>query len=415
MSSSRHSRVTDTSDTYFATQMTPRQVEERVAAHLVDRKFLEPDDLKIALGQKGEPAGAEPFLARCASNRLITAGQSRRIREELPELMRTVVPGYVLEKKIGRGSTSVVYLATQTCLNRHVALKILDGNASARDGACAAFLESNSRAAGLSHPTLVAIYHAGIAAGRPFCAMDLVLVPTLDQILGSQGPLETVILKRVATQALELLAYLESKGVVHRDIKPGNLFLDAMGNLRVGDLGLALWSSDSREQRIQERGLAMGTPHYMSPEQIQGDKIIDSRSDLYSLGATLFHLATGSTPFSGSTPSEVQDRHLSSPIPDIRQLRPDLPQDLFDLFKRLMAKDPTRRGKCIENLERWRTASTRPLTPLPTPAIPTTAEPVIVATAVEPPSGLSVWLPWLACWAMGALLLASLVAHALRK
>ena len=79
--------------------MTPRQVEERVAAHLVDRKFLEPDDLKIALGQKGEPAGAEPFLARCASNRLITAGQSRRIREELPELMRTVVPGYVLEKK----------------------------------------------------------------------------------------------------------------------------------------------------------------------------------------------------------------------------------------------------------------------------------------------------------------------------
>ena len=92
MSSSRHSRVTDTSDTYFATQMTPRQVEERVAAHLIDRKFLEPDDLKIALGQKGEPAGAEPFLARCASNRLITAGQSRRIREELPELMRTVVP-----------------------------------------------------------------------------------------------------------------------------------------------------------------------------------------------------------------------------------------------------------------------------------------------------------------------------------
>jgi serine/threonine-protein kinase len=415
MSSSRHSRVTDTSDSYFATQLTPRQVEERVAAHLIDRQFLEAEDLKIALGQKGEPAGAEPFLARCASNRLVTTGQSRRIREELQELMRSIVPGYVLEKKIGRGSTSVVYLATQTCLNRHVALKILDGNASAQDGACRAFLESTSRAAGLSHPALVSVYHAGIAAGRPFCAMDLVLVPTLDQILESQGPLETAVLKRVATQALELLTYLESKGVVHRDIKPGNLFLDAMGNLRVGDLGLALWSTDSREQRTQERGLAMGTPHYMSPEQILGEKIIDSRADLYSLGATLFHLATGRTPFAGSAPSEVQDRHLSSPAPDIRQLRPDIPQDLVDLVKRLMAKDPTRRGKCIENLERWRTAATRPLVPLPAPAPPAPSEPVLVATVVEPASGMSVWLPWLACWAMGALLLASLVAHALRK
>ena len=344
MSSGRPALTSPPIDLWFGTPPTPRQWEERLAGHLVDRKLLEQEDLRLALGQKGEPAGPEPFLARCVSNRVLTAGQAKRLKADLPLILRTPVPGYSLEKRLGKGSTSLVFLAHQAALDRHVALKILDDAASAREEAAKAFTDSNRRAAALSHPCLIAIHDAGVACGHPWCSMEAVLAPPADTVLAKRGTFEIGLLRRMARQAMEALAYLDSKGVVHRDIKPGNMFIDAQGNLRVGDLGLALWASEAREQLARERGLAVGTPNYMAPEQIMGKTDIDGRADLYALGCSLFQLATGAVPFKGATPAEVQDQHLDAPAPDPRSLRPDLPDDMVELILRLMSKDPARRG-----------------------------------------------------------------------
>jgi serine/threonine-protein kinase len=343
MSAPRQTVPTGAPDIWFGVPATPRQLEERLAGHLVDRKLLEPEDLPLALGQKGEPAGPEPFLARCVSNRVLTNGQSKRIKGEMADWLRTPVPGFRLEKRLGKGSTSIVFHANQVSLNRMVALKVLDDAASARPDAVKSFVDSNRRAAALAHPTLVAIHDAGLSCGHPWCAMEAVLVPTAEQLLAKRGPLDPALLRRVARQAMECLAYFDSKGVVHRDIKPGNMFIDGQGNLKVSDLGLALWAADAREQQAMERGLAVGTPHYMAPEQVMGKAEIDGRADLYALGCSIFHLATGSVPFKGTTPAEVQDQHLDAPVPDPRALRPDLPDDMADLATRLMSKDPARR------------------------------------------------------------------------
>ena len=344
MSSGRPAPANPPIDLWFGAPPTPRQSEERLAGHLVDRKLLEQDDLRLVLGQKGEPAGPDAFLARCVSNRVLTPGQSKRLKAEFPVLLRTPVLGYSLEKRLGKGSTSVVFLAHQASLERHVALKILDDAASARQEATQAFTDSNRRAAALSHPCLIAIHDAGVACGHPWCSMEAITAPPADTVLAKRGMLEIALLRRMARQAMEVLTYLDSKGVVHRDIKPGNLFLDGQGNIRVGDLGLALWASGAREQLALERGLAVGTPNYMAPEQIMGKTDIDGRADLYALGCSLFHLATGAVPFKGATPAEVQDQHLDSPVPDPRMLRPDLPDDMVEMIVRLMSKDPARRG-----------------------------------------------------------------------
>lgn len=344
MASDRPSSSSHPTDPWLGSQPTPRQWEERLASHLVDRKLLEEEDLRLALGQKGEPAGPDAFLARCVSNRVLTNGQSKRLKSELPVILRTPVPGYTLERRLGKGSTSLVFLAHQATLERQVALKILDDAASARPESAKAFTDSNRRAAALSHPSLIAIHDAGTACGHPWCAMEAVLAPPADQVLANRGIFEVGLLRRMARQAMDLLAYLDSKGVVHRDIKPGNMFIDRQGHLRMGDLGLALWASDAREQLAQERGLAVGTPNYMAPEQIMGRMNVDGRADLYGLGCSLFHLATGTPPFKGATPAEVQDQHLDSAAPDPRSLRPDLPDDMVELILRLMSKDPARRG-----------------------------------------------------------------------
>lgn len=343
MNPSRQTSSTKSPDAFLGRLPTPRDLEERLAGHLVDANLLESDDLRLVLGQSGEPAGPEPFMTRCVSNKALTIGQSRRIKAALPALLETPVPGYRLEKPLGKGSTSLVFLARQQALDRVVALKILDAAASARPDSARVFIDSNRRAAALTHPTMVAIHDAGTACRHPWCSMEAVLVPTADQWLARRGPFDAALLRRVARQAMDFLAYLESKGVVHRDIKPGNMFIDPQGHLRVGDLGLALWPESAGDQLALEHGLAVGTPHYMAPEQVMGRKEIDPRADLYALGCSLFHLATGSVPFKGATPAEVQDQHLDAPVPNPARSRPDIPEDITAMIQRLMSKDPGKR------------------------------------------------------------------------
>ena len=272
--------------------------------------------------------------------------------DEVAQSARLIAGRYELGRLLGSGGMSDVYLATDTKLGRRVAVKLLRSSLAAEPVFRTRFRQEAQAAARMAHPTIVRVFDAGeeIAVGPdgtetivPFIVMEHIEGRLLKDIV-AEGPLPLAEAVRVTEGILTALEYSHRAGVVHRDIKPGNMFIDGQGNLKVSDLGLALWAADAREQQAMERGLAVGTPHYMAPEQVMGKAEIDGRADLYALGCSIFHLATGSVPFKGTTPAEVQDQHLDAPVPDPRALRPDLPDDMADLATRLMSKDPARRG-----------------------------------------------------------------------
>jgi hypothetical protein len=255
-----------------------------------------------------------------------------------------IIAGYRIEGLLGKGGMGSVYRATQLSMNRPVAFKVLAPRL-AGDPAFVGRFRREARAAGrLHHPNLVTVHDSGEADGLVFFSMELVEGQSLKAVLKERGRLGTDEALRLARQALDALAYAHSKGVIHRDIKPDNLMLTASGQIKVADLGLS---------RIEEGGDAaatdlfqtsagsfMGTPHYMAPEQGRDAHTADQRSDLYSLGATLYHLICGQPPFGGSTPMEVLIAAQSQPLAWPEQAPP---AGLREFIARLMEKDPARR------------------------------------------------------------------------
>ncbi len=250
-----------------------------------------------------------------------------------------------LLRLLGRGGMAEVYLADQTSLSRKVALKILRPELKANSVFLKRFEREARAAASLSHPNIVQVFLVGKEEGFHFIAQEYVKGLNLREYIRRKGPPNAQMGLHFTKQILLALDRAGTAGIVHRDIKPENILITQKGVIKVADFGLAqLAQPDVRTSAVEltQVGTTMGTPLYMSPEQVHGQKL-DQRSDLYSLGVTCFHMLAGEPPFRGETAMSVAIQHLNQKPPRLRDRRPDLPPALCQIVHKLMAKDPEKR------------------------------------------------------------------------
>lgn len=272
-------------------------------------------------------------------------------------------PRYKLLKEIGAGGMGVVYKAEHLILGRVVALKVMAPHLAAKAGAPARFRKEMRLAAQLNHPHIVQTHDADEAGGLLFLVMEYVEGASLDRVVAKKGPLPVPMACSFARQAALGLQHAHDKGMVHRDIKPHNLMVTKKAQVKVMDFGLARFARTDIEgddpaapvrvpfgggrvvsDPMTNPNLLLGTPDYLSPEQAKNSHTVGSRSDLYSLGCTLHFLLTGKPPFADS--STLIDKllaHTEEPPPDVRAVRPDVPDALAEVLAKLLAKDPAAR------------------------------------------------------------------------
>lgn len=254
-----------------------------------------------------------------------------------------------IQRKLGQGGMGAVYLAHHSGLNRSVAIKVLPGDLASSPEYKERFFREARLAARLEHPNVVQVHDVGEEKGIHYISMQFIEGKSLDAILKERKKLSVnealSITKRVAV-ALSAAAKL---GIVHRDIKPHNILISKDGLVKVADFGLA--KDEDSNRSISEPGVVMGTPYYMSPEQAKGEKV-DHRGDIYSLGATLYHMLTGKRLFDGGSPvSIVMKQATEDPVP-ARELEPGLPEPVAALINRMLAKDPAKRFATADELVR---------------------------------------------------------------
>jgi eukaryotic-like serine/threonine-protein kinase len=257
---------------------------------------------------------------------------------------RVLSAHYELDREIGRGGFGIVYRAKDRRLKRTVAIKILPPELAFRSEIKTRFLREAETAAQLSHPNIVPIYSVDEAEGIVYFVMAYVSGDNLAKRLHDRGVLPVDETRRILRDVADALAYAHERGVVHRDIKPDNILLDEEhGRPMVTDFGIARAVSDGGDSRLTATGMAIGTPAYMSPEQAAGERDIDGRSDLYSLGILGYQMLVGEPPFMASSTPAILVKHISErPVP-IEQRRADVPVDLARAIMLMLEKDPANR------------------------------------------------------------------------
>jgi serine/threonine-protein kinase len=252
-----------------------------------------------------------------------------------------LAPAYVVEREVGRGGMGIVYRAKDVRLKRVVAVKLLPPELAYRTEIRTRFLQEAETAAQLSHPNIVPIYTVDERDGLVYFVMAFVDGDNLGAKLRASGPMAAEPTKRVLKEVAQALAFAHARGVIHRDIKPDNILLDAGdGRALVTDFGIARAVDETTGTRLTATGVAIGTPAYMSPEQCAGDRAIDGRSDLYALGVVGYQMLSGAPPFTGSsTPALLVKQISEAPVP-LRDRRADVPEQLARVIMKLLAKAP---------------------------------------------------------------------------
>ena len=258
------------------------------------------------------------------------------------------IGGYELIEKIGEGAMGAVYMAMQTSLNRVVALKVLPGALMRSPRFVKRFQREARLAARITHPNAVQVYDVGEKRGCHYIAMEYVEGADLAELI-SAGPIGEERALRIVRGIAEALRVAHEQGIVHRDVKPSNIMVAADGTPKLADLGLAR-QTGAPGATLTREGATVGTPEYMSPEQCAGAGNLDGRSDIYSLGATLFHMVCGRPPFKGETPMAVMLQHVNDPLPSPRDYAPGVSEGLLRLILRMMRKGRDDRFQTCEEL-----------------------------------------------------------------
>lgn len=243
-----------------------------------------------------------------------------------------------LLRLLGKGGMAEVYLAEQTTLQRNVAVKVLRKSTVEDESYLKRFKTEALAAAGLNHPNIVQVYMIGEDAGIQYIAQEYVQGQNLREFINRKGPPEVAVAVHIVKQVAAALQAAATAGVVHRDIKPENILLTRKGEVKVADFGLAQLTQHGERLSVTQQGVTMGTPLYMSPEQVQGSNL-DQRSDIYSLGVTCYHMLTGTPPFRGESALAVAVKHLNEEPIRLEKLRPDLPPLMCEIVHRMMAKN----------------------------------------------------------------------------
>src|SRR4051794_35716011 len=250
----------------------------------------------------------------------------------------TTFAGYRIERVLGRGGMSVVYLAEHPRLKNAVALKLLAPGLAEDETFRERLIRESRLAASLNHPNVIPIYDTGEEDGVLFISMRYVDGPDLRTLLKDSAPLPAERTAAIVDQVAAALDAAHAGGLVHRDVKPANILLGSGDHVYLTDFGLSkrTGTDDTRTAQL------VGTVNYVAPEQIRGHEV-DSRSDIYALGAVLFQMLTGRVPFPADSEEAKMWAHLSEPPPRASELRPDLPRELDGTIIRAMAKDPEHR------------------------------------------------------------------------
>jgi predicted Ser/Thr protein kinase len=264
-------------------------------------------------------------------------------------LIGTFIGEYEIIGQLGIGGMGVVYRARQFNLAREVAVKLLPQEYGRDSEYIERFLREARAAARLNHPNIVQVYDAGVYEGHYFFVMELIEGKNVGDIIREEHRISERDAIRMILQASLGLGFAHHAGIIHRDVKPENLILNADGTVKICDLGLAKWGFSQVDKRITQSGMTIGTPFYIAPEQVRGVDV-DHRADIYSLGATFYHMLTGKQPYEGQNYAEIMLSHLKRPFPDPRTIYSDLSEECVKLLHRMTQKPPEKRYQSMDEV-----------------------------------------------------------------
>ncbi len=321
-----------------------------------------------ALGQLRQfetaTSNADSIAESLVEQGVLTGWQASVILDQRPDPL--LVDRYTILDVLGSGGMGVVFKALHKSMDRVVALKMLPPELVDSQDKVTRFKREMKAAARLSHPNVVTVFDASETDGSHFLAMEYVRGSNLADDVRSHGPMQVSQAVESLRQAAKGLQHAHENGIIHRDVKPGNLMVDEEGTVKVTDLGLAVLESDSDSLQASvepesskvnsgERDLTgemiLGTVAYSSPEQASDTSQADARSDIYSLGATLYYILAGQPPYSEKTPVKTMLAHQNQPIPSLRSIRGDVPQELDDVLSRMLAKQPDDRFQTMSDVD----------------------------------------------------------------
>lgn len=305
---------------------------------------------KSKLASKGEDG--KGLLEIMVEAKVLTKSQSSRLLKEVGDCNKKFeIPGYQIIERLGKGSMGVVYKARQTSVDRIVAVKILLDALAQNKEFIKRFDREAKIAAKLAHNNIVNAIDAGEVTGHHFFVMEYVEGCTIKDDLDKNKVFDEKIALKIVMATAEALQHAHHRGLIHRDIKPENIILTKDGNVKLADLGLARLTADEK-WAMSEAGMAIGTPYYISPEQVRGQVDVDIRADIYSLGATLYHMITGRVPYDGETPTEVMRKHVDKTTtlipPD--HLNTKLSSGIGMVVETMMAKNRENRYRTPDDL-----------------------------------------------------------------
>ena len=333
---------------------------------------------ELAEFQEGLPPERRPKDAQGLARELIQAGRLTKYQAAAVYQGRTkglVFGEYTVLELIGQGGMGQVFKARHRTMQRIVALKVLPRRAMQSPSAIKRFEREVRAAARLMHPNIVTAYDAGEQEGIHYLVMEYVDGKDLAAILAEQGPLAVAQAIDYTAQAAKGLAFAHSEGIVHRDIKPGNLLVDEKGTVKILDMGLARMGSAGGQagsddsESLTTSGQVMGTCDYMAPEQAEDTHGADHRADVYSLGCTLYRLLTGRKPYEGETMIRILLAHREAPIPSLCAARPDVPASLDAVYQKMMAKTPEERYQSMSEVIDALEACVTTREPVPPPVV----------------------------------------------
>jgi len=304
---------------------------------------------KAKLAAKDESKGLLDIMVEA---KVLTRSQSVRLLKELGDSTKKFeIPGYQVLERLGKGSMGVVLKARQTSVDRIVAVKILLDALAQNKEFIKRFDREAKIAAKLSHNNVVNAIDAGEVNGHHYFVMEYVEGGTIKDTLDKKEVFEEKAALNIVLAVAEALQHAHQRGLIHRDIKPENVILTKDGGVKLADLGLARLTADEK-WAMSEAGMAIGTPYYISPEQVRGQVDVDIRADIYSLGATLYHMVTGQVPYDGETAAEVMRKHVDKNTfitpPD--HLNTKLSSGLGVVVETMMAKNRENRYRNPDDL-----------------------------------------------------------------
>jgi eukaryotic-like serine/threonine-protein kinase len=329
---------------------------KRIGEIMVEKGYLTDDDVKEIIAAQ-ESKGAAPDEPKSAVRKVTEYSNSDDEFVPPKELA-----GYEIAELLGRGGMGSVYKARQTSLDRTVAIKILPPRTAKNRSFIQRFISEARTVARLNHKNIIAGIDVGEDKGFYYFVMEYVEGESLAKVIERDGPMDEEDALAVMEQITKALDHAAKNNLIHRDVKPQNILIDTNDQAKLCDLGLAQTMNSlngSQSKSGETRNAPLGTPHYLSPEQARGESDLDIRSDLYSLGATFFHMLTGRTPFEGNSPMVLMTKHLTEDPVDPRKINSSISKAASNLVLALLEKDrndrPQSPENLLEDLERVRT------------------------------------------------------------